>query len=73
MIISIPFLAMKKKFGYYIVLFTALATALIGFDGYFVRSSFEWFVGGVMSLALFVMFLLPIFRDVFLEKEEVKS
>ena len=72
MVIAIPFLAMKKKFGYYTVLFTALATALIGFDGYFVRSSFEWFVGGVMSLALFVMFLLPIFRDVFLEKEEAE-
>jgi len=70
MVIAIPFLAMKKKFGYYTVLATALATALVGFDGYFVRSSFEWFVGGVMSLALFVMFLLPIFRDVFLEKEE---
>ena len=70
MVIAIPFLAMKKKFGYYTVLFTALATALIGFDGYFVRSSFEWLVGGVMSFALFVMFLLPIFRNVFLEKEE---
>jgi hypothetical protein len=69
MVLAIPFLAMKKKFGYYMVLTTALATALIGFDGYFVRSSFEWFVGGVMSLALFIMFLLPIFRDVFVEKE----
>ncbi len=73
MVIAIPFLAMKKKFGYYTVLFTALATALIGFDGYFVRSSFEWLVGGVMSFALFVMFLLPIFRNVFLEKEEVEA
>ena len=69
MVIAIPFLAMKKKFGYYTVLFTALATALVGFDGYFVRSSFEWFVGGVMSLALFVMFLLPVFKNVFIEKE----
>ena len=73
MIIAIPFLAMKKKFGYYIVLTTALATALIGFDGYFVRSSFEWFIGGVMSLALFIMFLLPIFKNVFIEKEEVEA
>lgn len=70
MVIAIPFLAMKKKFGYYTVLFTSLATALIGFDGFFVRSSFEWLVGGIMSLALFIMFLIPIFRNVFLEKEE---
>ncbi len=71
MIIAIPFLAMKKKIGYYMVLTTALATALIGFDGYFVRESFEWFIGGVMSLVLLIIFLLPIFRDVFLKKEEV--
>jgi hypothetical protein len=50
MVLAIPFLAMKKKFGYYTVLTTSLATALIGFDGYFVRNSFEWLVGGIMSL-----------------------
>ncbi len=70
MIIAIPFLAMKKKFGYYTVLTTSLATALIGFDGYFVRNSFEWLVGGIMSLALFVMFLLPIFKKLFIEEDE---
>ena len=67
MIIAIPFLAMKKKFGYYTVLTTALATALIGFDGYFVRNSFEWLVGGLMSLALFGMFLVPIFKNLFID------
>jgi hypothetical protein len=70
MILAIPFLAMKKKFGYYTVLTTALATALIGFNGYIVRNSFEWLVGGIMSLALFVMFLLPIFKNLFIEKKE---
>jgi hypothetical protein len=69
MIIAIPFLAMKKKFGYYTVLATALATALIGFDGYFVRNSFEWLVGGIMSLILFVMFLIPVFKNMFIEEE----
>ena len=70
MVIAIPFLAMKKKFGYYTVLATALATALIGFDGYIVRHSFEWFVGGVMSLALLIVFLLPVFKQFFIEEEE---
>jgi hypothetical protein len=73
MVIAIPFLAMKKKFGYYTVLFTALATALIGFDGYFVRNSFEWLVGGLMSLALFGMFLIPIFKNVFIEEEKIEA
>lgn len=72
MVIAIPFLAMKKKFGYYTVLFTALATALIGFDGYLVRNSFEWLVGGIMSLILFVMFLIPIFKNLFIAEEKTE-
>ena len=69
MVLAIPFLAMKKKIGYYIVLATSLATALIGFDGYIVRHSFEWMVGGLMSLALFVIFLLPFFKQFFIEEK----
>jgi len=69
MILAIPFLALKKKFGYYTVLATALATALVGFDGYIVRHSFEWMVGGVMSLALLVVFLLPVFKQFFVEEK----
>jgi hypothetical protein len=70
MVIAIPFLAMKKKIGYYIVSSTALATALIGFNGYVVRDSFEWAVGGVMSLILLVIFNLPIFKPFFLKEED---
>jgi len=71
MILAIPFLALKKKIGYYMILATALATALIGFDGYIVRHSFEWFVGGLMSLALFVLFQLPIFKPFYLKTEDM--
>ena len=70
MVIAIPFLAMKKKIGYYIVSSTALATALIGFNGYVVRDSFEWAVGGVMSLILLVIFNLPIFKPFYLKEED---
>ncbi len=73
MIIAIPFLAMKKKFGYYTVLTTALATALIGFDGYFVRNSFEWLVGGIMSLLLLIIFLLPVFKNLFIDEDKPKE
>ncbi len=66
MILAIPFLALRKKFGYYIVLGTALATALIGFQIYIVRHSFEWMVGGLLSLVLLAVFLLPVFRKLFL-------
>ncbi len=70
MVLAIPFLAMRKKIGYYIVSSTALATALIGFNGYVVRDSFEWAVGGFMSLALLVIFNLPIFKPFFLKEED---
>ena len=71
MILAIPFLAMKKKFGYYAILGTSLATALIGFQGYFVRSSFEWGVGGMLSLVLFIIFVIPFFKKMFIEQETV--
>ncbi len=69
MILAIPFLAMRKKFGYYTILGTSLATALIGFQGYIVRHSFEWGVGGLLSLALFVLFLIPTFKRFFIVEE----
>jgi len=69
MILAIPFLALKKKFGYYTILGTSLATALIGFQGYIVRHSFEWGVGGLLSLALFALFLIPMFKKLFIEEE----
>ncbi len=68
MILAIPFLAMKKKFAYYMVLTTAFATAMMGFYVYFVRSSFEWFVGGILSLVLLIIFLIPVFRKMFIEE-----
>lgn len=69
MVLAIPFLALKKKVGYYIVSTAALATALIGLDGFIVRHSFEWMVGGVMSAILFIMFQLPIFKQFFVEEK----
>jgi len=71
MILAIPFLALKKKIGYYLVLATALATGLIGIDGYIVRHSFEWMVGGIMSLLLFGLFLLPVFKPFYLKEEDI--
>ncbi len=70
MILAIPFLALKKKFGYYTVLATALATALIGFDGFIVRNSHEWLIGGLLSLALFIVFIIPVFRNLFMEEKD---
>ncbi len=69
MILAIPFLALKKKFGYYTILGTSLATALIGFQIYFIRGTFEWAIGGILSLVLLVIFLIPVFKNFFIEEE----
>ncbi len=68
MIVAIPFLALRKKFGYYTILGTSLATALSSFQVYFVRGTFEWAVGGILSLILLIIFLLPVFKNMFVEK-----
>jgi len=67
-VLSVPFLWLRKKIGYYTVISVSLATGLVGLNGYWVRSSFEWGVGGAMSLALFFMFLY--FRKEFFPVEE---
>lgn len=50
-------------------LFSAIAT----FQNYFVRGSFEWAIGGLMSLGLFVFQLLPIFKKYLVETEEAND
>jgi len=62
LIIAIPLMAMKKKSGWYIATSTALATAVVSFQGFFVRHSTEWLQGGLLSALLFVILLLPIFK-----------
>ena len=63
LLISIPLMAMKKKAGWYIATSTALGTAIVSFQGFFVRHSMEWMQGGVLSLLLFIILLIPIFRQ----------
>ncbi len=72
MVLSVPFLWMRNKFGYYTVMTVSLATGLIGFNGYWVRHSFEWGVGGTMSMLLFTMFLIPVFRKQFFPVKTAK-
>ena len=69
-VLAVPFLWLRKPFAYYMVISVSLATAIAGFNGYFVRNSFEWGVGGMMSLALLVMFVVPVFRKQFFPLEE---
>jgi len=69
MVLAIPFMAVKKPVGWYIATSAAIATAAASFQGFFVRNSFEWGVGGAMSAALLVMLIVPLFRKMFVAEE----
>jgi hypothetical protein len=66
LIVSIPLMAMKKKVGWYIATSTALATAFVSIQGFFVRNSTEWLQGGMLSAIL----IAPPFKKFFIEEGE---
>lgn len=68
LIVSIPLMAMKNKSGWYIATATALATAVVSFQGFIVRHSTEWLQGGVLSTVLLVILLIPAFKQFLIEK-----
>jgi len=70
LIVSIPLLAMKNKAGWYIATTAALATAVVSFQGFVVRSSTEWLQGGILSLGLLAILVIPAFKNQLIEKGE---
>lgn len=70
LIVSIPLLAMKNKTGWYMATTAALATAVVSFQGFVVRSSTEWLQGGILSLGLLAILVIPAFKNLLIEKGE---
>ena len=70
LVVSIPLMAMKKKSGWYIATATALATAVVSFQGFVVRGSTEWLQGGMLSTFLLAILLIPAFKQFLIEKGE---
>lgn len=68
LIVAIPLMAMKNKAGWYIATATALATAVVSFQGFIVRHSTEWLQGGMLSTVLLVILLIPAFKQFLIEK-----
>ena len=68
LVVSIPLMAMKNKTGWYIATATALATAVVSFQGFIVRHSTEWLQGGMLSAGLLVILLIPAFKQFLIEK-----
>lgn len=70
LIVSIPLMAMKNKTGWYMATATALATAVVSFQGFIVRHSTEWLQGGMLSSVLLAILLIPAFKQFLIEKGE---
>jgi len=70
LIVSIPLMAMKNKVGWYMATATALATVVVSFQGFVVRSSTEWLQGGLLSSVLLAILLIPAFKNLLIEKGE---
>ena len=70
LIVSIPLMAMKNKAGWYIATATALATVVVSFQGFVVRHSTEWLQGGMLSLILLIILLIPTFKKFLIEQGE---
>jgi len=72
MIFMLPFVFLRKRWAYNTMVMATLLSAVATYWNYFVRGSFEWVIGGTMSVILLVIILLPIFKQFLVEdpKEE---
>jgi hypothetical protein len=70
MMLAIPFMAMRKKIGWYMAATASLATAAVSYQGFLVRNSHEWLQGGFLSTALLIVLLIPVFRRMFFPEEK---
>lgn len=74
MVFMIPFVFMRKKWAYDTLVMATLLSAVATYWNYFVRGSFEWVIGGTMSLILLILILLPVFKQFLVgDTEEEKA
>jgi hypothetical protein len=48
-------------------------SAIASLQNFFVRDSFEWAIGGLMSIGLLVFLLIPIFKQYLVETKSTES
>ncbi len=70
MIFMIPFVFLRKRWAYYILLIATLYSIIAELWVYFVRHSFEWMVGAILSIILLIILLIPAFKQYLTEPEE---
>lgn len=73
MILMVPFVFLRKKWAYNTLLMATVLSASATFWNYFVRGSFEWVVGGMMSVGLLVILLIPVFKQFLVEDTQEEN
>ena len=73
MVFLIPFVFLRKKWAYNAMLMATVFSAIASLQNFFVRDSFEWAIGGLMSIGLLVFLLIPIFKQYLVETESTES
>ncbi|NPA68403.1 MAG: hypothetical protein GXO50_07335 [Chlorobi bacterium] len=63
MVFLIPFVFLRKRWAYNAMLMAVLFSAVATYWNAIIRGSFEWVIGGTLSLGLLVFMLLPIFKQ----------
>ena len=73
MIFMIPFVFLRKKWAYNTLLMATLFSMVATYWNAIVRGSFEWVVGGTMSLGLLIFFLIPVFKQFLVEENKTEE
>jgi len=70
MIFMIPFVFLRKRWAYNTLLTVTIFSAVATYWNAVVRGSFEWVIGGTMSLGLLIFLLIPVFKQFLVETKE---
>ena len=70
MMFMVPFVFLRKRWGYNTLLTVTILSMTASYWNAIVRGSFEWVIGGTMSLGLLVFLLIPVFKQFLVEDEE---
>jgi len=70
MVFMIPFVFLRKKWAYDTLLMAIFFSMVATYWNAIVRGSFEWVIGGTLSLALLIAAMLPVFKQFLVEDDE---
>jgi len=70
MMFMVPFIFLRKRWAYNTILTVTVLSMTASYWNAIVRGSFEWVIGGTMSLGLLVFLLIPVFKQFLVDPDE---